>query len=100
MSRVSLSFIYRPLLYNLLDNRHGKSVLFFMIPTFFVIFWVSGQSVRESNFHLEKWREKAEYINIQNYYDQFENEKREYVDAITIPSKTIETSFFAYFPKT
>lgn len=99
MSRVSLSFIYRPLLYNLLDNRHGKSVLFFMIPTFFVIFWVSGQSVRESNFHLEKWREKAEYINIQNYYDQFENEKREYVDAITIPSKTIETSFLPIFLK-
>lgn len=99
MSRVTLSFIYRPLLYNLLDNHYGRRVFLFMIPVFFIIIYLLGFRINESNFHLQKWQNKIEYINAQNYYDQFENDNKEYVKNITIPSKIIETSYLPIFLK-
>lgn len=99
MSRVTFSFIYRPLLYNLLDNRYGKKVFLFMVPAFFIAIWAVGHRVSESNFHLEKWRDNPEYLNTNNYYDQIENDEKVYVNAITIPSKTMTTSYLPIFIK-
>jgi len=100
MSRITLSFIYRPLLYNLLDNKLGKRILALLIPLFlvFVIAFFS-MDVVESNYHSTEWEDTAFYASELNYEDQFEDEKWNFkIDAL-IPSKIHKSSALPVFVK-
>lgn len=99
MSRVTLSFIYRPLLYNLLDNKLGKRILFVLVPIFIGISWIFGLSINESNYHISDWNEKAEYANWMNYEDLIEDEERQFVHEVSIPSKIIKNTSMPVFLK-
>lgn len=99
MSRVTLSFVYRPLLYNFLDNRGGKRVLFLVIPFFIMLTVTTGIQIQESNFHNNDLKWEREYANQENYYDQFEDNDLVPVKEIVIPSKIITSAMLPIFVK-
>jgi hypothetical protein len=99
MSRVTFSFLYRPLLYNLLDNKLGKRILAILIPVFILGLILFSITIKESNFHMNDWDDKAEYASVLNYDDEIVDNERVFVRTATIPSKIIKTSSLPIFIK-
>jgi hypothetical protein len=99
MSRVTFSFLYRPLLYNLLDNKLGKRILAVLIPVFIVGLMSFSIQIKESNFHVNDWSGKAQYAKVLNYDDEIVDNERVFVRNATIPSKIIKTSSLPVFIK-
>lgn len=95
-SLLTLSFLYRPLVYNFLDNKFGKRIILLLTPIYFVILILSGLYYRNSNY-LEKDRSSSTiYANKENYYDMM-TEDADYPGDAVIPSKVITTKFLQVF---
>jgi len=95
-SFLTLSFLYRPLVYNFLDNRFGKKIIFLLTPIYIVILVLSGLEYRNSNY-LEKDRSSSTiYANKENYLDMMK-EDEDYPGEAVIPSKVITTNFLPVF---
>ena len=99
MSRVTFSFLYRPLLYNLLDNKLGKRILAILIPVFIGGLLLFSVNIRESNFHINRWNDTAEYARILNYDDEIADRESSYVNSAAIPSKIVKESALPVFIK-
>lgn len=99
MSRVTFSFLYRPLLYNLLDNKLGKRILAVLIPVFIVGLMSFSINIKESNFHIDRWNNTPEYARVVNYEDEIVDNERVFVKDATIPSKIIKSSSLPVFIK-
>lgn len=97
MSRITFSFVYRPLLYNLLDNKLGKRILAVLVPVFIVGLMLFTLGIKESNYHIDRWSNKVEYAKITHYYDQIKDNENVYVRDVVIPSKVIRTSSLSVF---
>lgn len=76
-SFTTLSFLYRPLLYNFIDNPYTKKLFYLSIPYIFIV--LGGYSMFENTFNPYKpGIEIAEDMGIlidANYYDDLRNEK-------------------------
>ena len=95
-SFLTLSFLYRPLVYNFLDNKFGKRIIFLLTPIYIFILLVSGLEYRNSNY-LEKDRSSSTiYANKENYLDMM-TEDEDYPGEAVIPSKVITTKFLPVF---
>ncbi|MEM1259756.1 MAG: hypothetical protein AAGH81_14585, partial [Bacteroidota bacterium] len=95
-SFLTLSFLYRPLIYNFLDNRFGKRIIFLLTPIYILILILSGIEYRNSNY-LEKDRDSSTiYANRENYLDMMK-EEGDYPGQAVIPSKVITTKFLSVF---
>ncbi len=95
-SFLTLSFLYRPLVYNFLDNAFGKRIIYLLTPVYILILVVSGLEYRNSNF-LEKDRDSSTiYANKENYLDMM-NDEKDYPGEAVIPSKVITTKFLPVF---
>ncbi len=99
MSRVTFSFLYRPLLYNLLDNKLGKRILAVLVPVFIGALLLFSINIKESNFHIDHWANKSEYARVLNYDDEIVDNDRLFVKEATIPSKIIKSSSLPVFIK-
>ncbi|MEO0572548.1 MAG: hypothetical protein AAF039_12655 [Bacteroidota bacterium] len=95
-SFLTLSFLYRPLVYNFLDNKFGKRIIFLLTPIYILILVLSGIEYRNSNY-LEKDRDSSTiYANRENYLDMMK-EEGDYPGQAVIPSKVITTRFLPVF---
>ncbi len=95
-SFLTLSFLYRPLVYNFLDNRFGKRIIFLLTPIYILILIISGIEYRNSNY-LEKDRNSSTlFANKENYMDMMV-EDADYPGEAVIPSKVITTKFVQVF---
>ncbi len=95
-SFLTLSFLYRPLVYNFLDNRFGKRIIYFLTPIYIFILMLSGLEYRNSNY-LEKDNSSSTiYANKENYMDMMKADK-DYPGEAVIPSKVITTKFLPVF---
>lgn len=99
MSRITFSFLYRPLLYNLLDNKLGKRILAILVPVFIVGLMLFSLTIKESNYHIDRWDDTVEYAKMLNYYDQIEGKENAYVRSAAIPSNIIKTTSLPIFIK-
>lgn len=99
MSWVTLSFLYRPLLYNLLDHKAGRRITALLIPVYVIILVVFSSGYSQSNFFdTKKSFENNQHVSSHHFYeDQLEGKK--YVKLISIPSKVIESSNLQVFIK-
>lgn len=94
-SVLTLSFLYRPLIYNFLDNKFGRRLLLMLFPIYaLVVFVASFQNINSSfkdNFN------KASKSRIsKNYYeDEFTRHLR--INQAYIPSKIITTPYLKTF---
>ena len=95
-SFLTLSFLYRPLVYNFLDNRFGKRLILLLTPIYILILFLTGIEYRNSNY-LERDRNSSSiFANKENYWDMM-TEDSDYPGEAVIPSKVITTRHLQVF---
>ena len=95
-SYVTLSFLYRPLVYNFLDNKFGKRLSFVLIPVYISILFFSTFTYNSSNY-LNPERSSSEiYANANNYENEI-LKRNDFIKVATIQSKIITDSYIKVF---
>ncbi len=95
-SFLTLSFLYRPLVYNFLDNRFGKRIIYLLTPIYIFILVLSGLEYRNSNYLNKDSSSSTIYANKENYSDMM-NDGADFPGGAVIPSKVITTKFLPIF---
>ncbi|MEL7269134.1 MAG: hypothetical protein AAGL34_06145 [Bacteroidota bacterium] len=95
-SFLTLSFLYRPLVYNFLDNRFGKRLILSLTPLYVVILFMSTVEQKNSNFWEPDKSSSSTFANPENYFDMFD-ENDGFPGTLVIPSKTITTPYLKVF---
>jgi hypothetical protein len=95
-SYFTLSFLYRPLVYNFLDNKFGKRVSLFLVPIYILIFISTSLKYNASNYLDKNHLNNSIYMNNENYEDMLINES-DFVKSITIQSKVIKDNYIKVF---
>lgn len=98
MSYLSLSFLYRPLVYNFLDNKFGKRLSFILVPVYLAVFIGSTYYYRESNYFQLNDQSSSYYTNAGNYEDLIIKEN-DFIRTATIQSKVITEDYIKVFIK-
>ena len=94
---LSLSILYRPLLYNFLDQKRARWIGIFIVPVYLVFSMIySGYGRQKSNYLIDGQNTSDIYTNKENYEDQL-TEEGEMMRFVSIPSKVIETSYLPVF---
>ncbi len=92
-SIVTLSALYRPLYYNLIDNRFGRRVGLLLVPYLLLLMILSSMSFGTNIYFPDKW--DANYLNTA-YYDDLRSEK--HLSFLpSIPSRFMENGFLEVF---
>ncbi len=91
-SFLTLSFLYRPLVYNFLDNKYGKRVSFILIPFYILIMIFTSFSYQKSNIlevnYQDQMFSNEITVNDRNYEDLI-NKNNVFIDNFAIQSKVI-----------
>ncbi|MEM1340183.1 MAG: hypothetical protein AAF717_14400 [Bacteroidota bacterium] len=93
---LTLSFLYRPLVYNFLDNRFGKRLILLLTPIYIVILFLTGIEYRNSNYLESDRNSSSIFANKENYFDMM-TEDSDYPGDAVLPSKVITTSHLQIF---
>jgi len=91
-SILTLSFIYRPILYNLLDNKFGKKIIYSLIPIYGILLFIFSLEMNPSNFFSVNETSSSKTGHRRNYKDMMLN-AREPLLMAGIQSKTITDPF-------
>ncbi|QRM87901.1 hypothetical protein FG167_01235 [Lacinutrix sp. WUR7] len=94
-SILTLSFLYRPLVYNFLDNKFGKRISVLLFPLYLIIFLSTGTYYKTSNYIKRTNISTSEYASNNNYYSVLP--EKEFVNIAAIPSKIITKPYFSFF---
>lgn len=92
-SVVTLSFVYRPLYYNLIDNRYGRKVVLFLIPYLLVFTLISSMRF-ETQAYLPERRNAQTLGN--DYYDDSWNGTH-LVGSASIASKFVRNGYMELY---
>ncbi|MEE9350596.1 MAG: hypothetical protein V3U80_11155 [Flavobacteriaceae bacterium] len=95
-SMITLSFLYRPLVYNFLDNKFGKRVSLSLVPFYFLVLLTTTFYYQKSNFFTGK-NVSSEIIANHNNYDDLRKEGFRRNISFTIPSKVINESYIKIY---
>ena len=95
-SFITLSFLYRPLVYNFLDNKFGRRLSFILVPLYVGILILTSIEDRQSNYLEKSDQSYSEYASKRNYEDML-NEEGEFMKIAAIPSKVIKGSYLKVF---
>ncbi len=95
-SYLSLSFLYRPLLYNFLDNKFGKRLIVLLTPIYILILLITGLEYRKSNYFSPELSSRSYVANKENYRDLL-TKSGDIPAQVTIPSKVIRTPYLNIF---
>ena len=93
---ITLSFLYRPMVYNFLDNKFGKRLTLFLVPLYLLITVLAVTQFSTSNY-LEKEMNSSSYAASHKNYNDLISLNNSFVDRASIPSKVIQTSFLNVF---
>jgi hypothetical protein len=90
-SLLTLSFFYRPIIYNLLDNKRGRQISLGLIPFYFLIYVVFHLNYQKSNFITPESTKLSSHIiaNGRNYEDVIEKGNNVFMGEFMIQSKVI-----------
>jgi len=95
-SFLTLSFLYRPLLYNFLDNRFGKRLLLALTPAYFFIIFLTSLNHSNSNYFETDDNSSSRFANRLNYLDQLDKEQ-DFPKNVAITSKVVTDPFLHVF---
>jgi hypothetical protein len=95
-SRLTLSFLYRPLVYNFLDNRFGRRLSWILVPTYIGILYLFSFYYNDSNYLNAKLDSSENFANYGNYEDLMTKEN-DFIDVAAIPSKVITDPYLKVF---
>lgn len=88
-SYLTLSFLYRPLYYNLIDNKFGRRVSFLLLPFYLSVVFISSMYKEQSGFiSYDSVTSNSIRANSQNYEDLVEKSDL-FISTLTIQSKVI-----------
>ncbi|MCA0931811.1 hypothetical protein LCM02_05055 [Lutimonas saemankumensis] len=90
---VTLSFIYRPIYYNLIDNRYGKKVVLFLIPYLFIFALFTSMRVEPHGYL--PGRRTMQSIN-NNFYDDTWD-RSEFLGEASIGSRYVKNAYIELF---
>lgn len=94
-SFITLSFLYRPLVYNFLDNKFGKRLSFALVPFYFLVAATLTLGYKTSNY-LDTSATSSDIIaNSSNYEDSLG--EGEFIDDVAIQSKVITDAYVKVF---
>ncbi|WP_299334324.1 hypothetical protein [uncultured Psychroserpens sp.] len=96
-SFITLSFLYRPLVYNFLDNKFGRRISLILVPLYFLI--LIGTSLRyEKSNYIKLGTSSNEFrANTSNYEDLLDKDKGQFIRNAAIPSKVISENYLKVF---
>ncbi|MBU2998061.1 hypothetical protein KO500_16590 [Cellulophaga baltica] len=95
-SYLTLSFLYRPLVYNFLDNKFGKKLMFVLIPLYLIVSLLDNINFKQSNYLNDNQVSWESYSNPRNY-DDLLSKNEDFIQIASIPSKVINTSYLKVF---
>jgi len=88
-SYLTLSFLYRPLYYNLIDNKFGRRVSFMLLPFYLSVMFISNLYKEQSGFiTYDSVASNAIRANSQNYEDLVEKNDL-FISVLCLQSKVI-----------
>ena len=94
MSLLTLSFIYRPMYYNLIDNKFGRRVGFLLVPYIVLALFIFSIQFETHPFFPESYAE--DFTFDQAHYEDLREEEN-YITKASIPSKYVENGFLEVF---
>ena len=94
-SIITLSFLYRPLVYNLLDNKYGRRISLGLIPFYLLIYVGFNFQYQKSNFiTIASTQVSNSYLsNGANYEDVIETSEKSFIREFAIQSKVISDPY-------
>ena len=95
-SFLTLSFLYRPLVYNFLDNRFGKRLILLLTPIYLLILVLASIEYKNSNYLSNERNSSSHFANKENYMDLL-TEEDDFPGEVVIPSKIIRTPYLSVF---
>ncbi|WP_127138546.1 hypothetical protein [Flagellimonas oceanensis] len=95
-SFLTLSFLYRPLVYNFLDNRFGRRLILFLVPIYIAILMITSLEYRSSNYLEKDQNSSSTFANKENYLDML-TEDDDFPGNMVIPSKVITDPYLQVF---
>jgi len=93
-SFITLSFLYRPLVYNFLDNKFGRRLSFTLVPIYFLILMMTSLRYNYSNY-LNENTSSNDFISNNSNYEDLLNDK--FIDGVAIQSKVITGGYVKVF---
>lgn len=95
-SFITLSFLYRPLVYNFLDNKYGRRLSLFLLPLYIFLLVISSYNNKTSNYFNTSLNSSEIIGNASNYEDLLIDEF-DFIDDVVIPSKVITSNYLKVF---
>lgn len=97
-SILTVSFLYRPLVYNFLDHKFGKRISLILIPFYILILILVSFYYQKSNF-FTKINDSSEIVANHNNYENLKKDGVLYIVDFSIQSKAITAPYLKlYFP--
>ena len=95
-SFLTLSFLYRPLIYNFLDDKFGKKLIIMLTPVYFTILIIASITYQNSNFLSFTTPSSNNFANKKNYLELLTDES-DFPGNVVIPTKVIRTPYLPVF---
>lgn len=95
-SFLTLTFLYRPLVYNFLDNKFTKRLILFLIPIYIMISVFSSIKYQKSNYLVNAKFNSKLYIDNKEYED-LRIKENDFVKTASIQSKVITQPYIKFF---
>ncbi|WP_340202773.1 hypothetical protein [Ascidiimonas sp. W6] len=93
---LTLSFLYRPMVYNFLDTKFGKRLSLILVPLYMGIIILAGTGFSTSNYINKNLKANKVVADQENYYDEI-TKATQFVHLAAIPSKVITNPFLNVF---
>lgn len=95
-SYITLTFLYRPLVYNFLDNKFTRRLSFFLVPSYIAISVLISFKNHKTNYLESAKKVSATYLDARNYEDLL-IEDDDFERTATIQSKVIKEPYIKLF---
>jgi len=95
-SKITFSFLYRPLAYNFLDNKLGKRVVILLIPIYILLALITDSYYKNSGYLLNLNNSTSFYADSRNYENETLKDT-EFINIASIPSKVIDKNYLKVF---
>ena len=94
-SKITLSFLYRPLVYNFLDNKFGRRISMALVPIYVLILVGTSLRYKTSNYFNRDLSSSSIVANSSNYEDMLEED--DFIEDVAIDSKVINANHLKVF---
>ncbi|WP_422107763.1 hypothetical protein [Winogradskyella sp.] len=94
-SKITLSFLYRPLVYNFLDNKFGRRISYALVPIYIIILIGTSLNYKVSNYFNGDNASSSIIANSINYEDSLDED--DFIERVAISSKVIDQNYVKVF---